>query len=126
MPPIPITEKSAPTRSIDREPVYGTSFTRPIPASTIAMMTASPRKPTRQERKVVTTPPISGPTAAAIAAEAPTSAYTRFWCAPSKLPWMSDCIDGSSSEAPIPPMTAQKMMMAMRFCASVIATAPTA
>ena len=71
-------------------------------------------------------PPMSGPTAAAIAAEAPTSAYTRFWWAPSKLPWMSDCMDGSSSEAPMPPMIAQKTMIAVRPCASVIAIAPTA
>ena len=33
----------------------------------------------------------------------------------SKLPWMSDCIAGSSSDAPIPPMMAQKMMIAKRF-----------
>ncbi len=39
---------------------------------------------------------------------------------------MSDCIEGSSSEAPIPPMTAQKMMTGTRLCASVIAMAPTA
>ena len=71
-------------------------------------------------------PPSSGPTAAAIDAAAPTSAYTRFCAAPSKLPWISDCIAGSSSEAPIPPMIAQKMMIASRFCASVIAMAPTA
>ena len=36
----------------------------------------------------------------AIAAEAPTSA--RFRCCSLKLPWISDCIDGSSSEAPSP------------------------
>jgi hypothetical protein len=39
---------------------------------------------------------------------------------------MSDCIAGSSSDAPIPPMTAQKMMTGTRLWASVIATAPTA
>ena len=38
------------------------------------MITASIAKPTRHERKVVTTPPMRGPMAAAIAAEAPTSA----------------------------------------------------
>ena len=54
-------------------------------------------------------PPISGPTAAAIAAAAPTRAYVAFWAAPSKLPWMSDCIAGSRSDAPRPPITAQKM-----------------
>ena len=64
--------------------------------------------------------------AAAIAAEAPTRAYTLFWAAPSKLPWMSDCIAGSSSAAPIPPSTAQKITIAVRPWASVIATAPTA
>jgi hypothetical protein len=42
------------------------------------------------------------------------------------LPWISDCIDGSSSDAPMPPMIAQKTMTATRFCASVIAIAPTA
>ena len=71
-------------------------------------------------------PPISGPTAAAIAADAPTSAYALRCAAPSKLPWISDCIDGRRSEAPIPPITAQKMMTAVRPCASVIARAPIA
>ena len=72
------------------------------------MTTSSRAKPTRHDRNVVTKPPNSGPTAAAIAAEAPTSAYTRFWAAPSKLPWMSDCIAGSSSEAPSPPRIARR------------------
>ncbi len=71
-------------------------------------------------------PPSSGPTAAAIAAAAPTRAYTRFCAAPSKLPWISDCIAGSSSDAPSPPTTAQKMMIAVTLWASVIASAPTA
>ena len=71
-------------------------------------------------------PPSSGPTAAAIAAAAPTSAYTFFCAAPWKLPWIRDCIAGSSSEAPSPPTTAQKMMIAVRPWARVIARAPTA
>ena len=75
---MPITERADPTRSIERSPVKRTSFTSPMPASTIAMMTASSRKPTRHDRNVVMKPPRRGPTAAAIAAEAPTSAYTRF------------------------------------------------
>ncbi len=45
--------------------------------------------------------------------------------APSKLPWISDCIAGSRSDAPSPPMIAQKMSTAVMLCASVIATAPT-
>ena len=75
---------------------------------------------------MVTKPPRSGPTAAAIAAEAPTSAYARLRAGPSKLPWMRDCMAGSRSDAPIPPTMAQKMMTAARFWASVIASAPTA
>ena len=71
-------------------------------------------------------PPSSGPTAAAIAAAAPTSAYAFFCAAPSKLPWISDCIAGSRSDAPSPPMIAQKTMIAVRLCASAIARAPTA
>ena len=74
----------------------------------------------------MTKPPRSGPTAAAIAAAAPTSAYVFFCAAPSKLPWISDCIAGSSSDAPRPPMIAQKMMIAVRLCARVIARAPVA
>ena len=74
----------------------------------------------------MTKPPRSGPTAAAIAAAAPISAYVFFCAAPSKLPWTSDCIAGSSSEAPRPPMIAQKMMIAVMLCASVIARAPIA
>ena len=71
-------------------------------------------------------PPSSGPTAAAIAAAAPTSAYARFCAAPSKLPWISDCIAGSSSDAPSPPTIAQKITIAVRLCASAIANAPVA
>jgi hypothetical protein len=80
----------------------------------------------RHDRKVVMNPPSSGPTAAAMAAAAPTRAYAFLWAAPSKLPWMRDCIEGSRSDAPIPPTTAQKMMIAVRPWASVIARAPTA
>jgi hypothetical protein len=54
--------------------VYGTSRTSLIPDSTMAMITASSANPTRQDKKVVMKPPSSGPTAAAIAADAPTSA----------------------------------------------------
>ena len=71
-------------------------------------------------------PPINGPTAAAIAAAAPTSAYAFFCAAPWKLPWMSDCIAGSRSDAPRPPMIAQKTMIAIRSWASAIARAPVA
>lgn len=71
-------------------------------------------------------PPSNGPTAAAIAAAAPTRAYTRRCAAPSKFPWMSDCMAGNSSDAPIPPTTAQKTITAVSPCASAIARAPTA
>ena len=74
----------------------------------------------------MTKPPMSGPTAAAMAAEAPTSAYACFWAAPVKFPWMSDCMAGSSSEAPRPPMMAQNTTMAVRLWARVMAVAPSA
>ena len=74
----------------------------------------------------MTNPPSSGPTAAAIAAAAPTNAYAFVRAAPSKLPWISDCIAGSRSDAPRPPMIAQKMMIVVRLCATVIAAAPIA
>ena len=90
------------------------------------MTTSSSRNAIRQERYVVMNPPSSGPTAAAIAAAAPTSAYAFRCAAPSKLPWISDCIAGSSSDAPSPPMIAQKTMIAVSPCASAIASAPTA
>ena len=115
-----------PTTSIWRAPVYGTSRTSLMLSSTTAITTSSRKKPTRHERKVVTKPPSSGPTAAAIAADAPTSAYAFFCAAPSKLPRISDCIAGSSSEAPRPPTIAQKTTIAPRPCASVIARAPIA
>lgn len=86
MPPMPSTDRTAPTTSTSRGPVWGTSWTREIPDSTTAMTTTSSRNPTRQDRKVVMNPPSSGPTAAAIAAAAPTSAYTFFCAAPWKLP----------------------------------------
>ena len=71
-------------------------------------------------------PPISGPIAAAIAAAAPTSAYARAASLPAKFPWIRDCIDGKSSDAPRPPTTAQKMTIDNRLCDSVIESAPTA
>ena len=61
------------------------------------MITASIRNPTRHDRYVVTNPPISGPTAAPTAAAAPTSAYVFFIAAPSKLPWINDCIAGAAA-----------------------------
>ena len=79
---IPSTTPPMPDRREDRaddvdppRPVYGTSWTRLLPTSTIAMITTSPTNATRHERYVVMKPPMSGPTAAAIAAAAPTSAY---------------------------------------------------
>jgi hypothetical protein len=45
-----------------------------MPDSTIAMTTTSSRNATRHDRYVVMNPPMRGPTAAAIAAAAPTSA----------------------------------------------------
>jgi hypothetical protein len=90
------------------------------------MMTTSRAKPTRQDRYVVTSPPSSGPIAAAIAAAAPTNAYVFFWAAPVKLPWMSDCIAGSNNEAPSPPTMAQKMMTGAKLWVRVMASAPTA
>ena len=74
MPPMPITESTAPPQSTTREPVYLASFTSAMPESTIAITTASPANPTRQDHSVVMRPPRSGPTAAAIAADAPTRA----------------------------------------------------
>ena len=74
----------------------------------------------------MTKPPINGPIAAPTAAAAPTSAYVFFIAAPSKLPWMSDCIAGSRSDAPIPPMIAQQMTITVMLCVSVIANAPIA
>jgi hypothetical protein len=71
-------------------------------------------------------PPSSGPTAAAIAAAAPTRAYAFFWATPSKLPWIRDCMAGSSSDAPIPPTSAQNTMIAVRPWARVMARAPRA
>ena len=81
---------------------------------------------TRHDRYVVMKPPSSGPTAAAIAAAAPTIAYAFLRAVPSKLPCTSDCIAGSSSDAPMPPMIAQKTITAVRLCASIIATPPIA
>ena len=71
-------------------------------------------------------PPRSGPTAAAIAAAAPTRAYVRRCAAPWKLPWISDCIAGSSSEAPRPPTMAQKMTIGSRLWENTIESAPIA
>lgn len=90
------------------------------------MITTSPRNATRQDRYVVMKPPSNGPTAAAIAAAAPTSAYARRCIAPSKFPWISACIDGSRSAAPRPPTIAQKTTIGSRVCDSVIASAPAA
>ena len=93
---------------------------------TMAMITTSSMKPTRHDRYVVTKPPSKGPIDAPTAAAAPTKAYVLFMTAPSKLPWMSDCIAGSSREAPRPPMIAQKITIAVTDWVSVIANAPMA
>ncbi len=90
------------------------------------MTTTSPANATRHERYVVMKPPSRGPTAAAIAAAAPTSAYAFRCIAPSKFPWMSDCIAGRRREAPRPPMIAQKITIGSKLCESVIDNAPTA
>ena len=90
------------------------------------MTITSPKNATRQERYVVMNPPSSGPTAAAIAAAAPTRAYARRCIAPSKFPWISDCIEGSRRAAPSPPTTAQKTTIGSRLCDSVIDSAPAA
>ena len=71
---MPRTDRTAPTTSTPRGPVYGASRTSLMPDSTTAMMPTSSRNPTRHDRNVVMNPPSSGPTAAAIAAAAPTSA----------------------------------------------------
>ena len=68
---MPSTERIAPTTSICRGPVYATSWTSLIWDSTTAITTTSSAKPTRHERNVVTKPPSSGPTAAAIASGGP-------------------------------------------------------
>jgi hypothetical protein len=94
--------------------------------STIAITASSSRKPTRHDRYVVRKPPSRGPTAAAIAAAAPTIAYAFFCSLPSKLPWISDCIEGSSSDAPRPPTIAQQTMIGTRLCESAIDSAPSA
>ena len=123
---MPTTERIALTMSICLGPVYATSWTSLIWDNTIAITTTSSPKPTRHERYVVTKPPSRGPTPAAIAAAAPTSAYVFVRAAPSKFPWIRDCIAGSSSDAPSPPMIAQKMMIAVTLWARVMASAPMA
>ena len=90
------------------------------------MIRTSSANPTRHDRYVVTNPPSRGPIAAATAAAAPTIAYACFWAAPAKLPWIRDCMAGSRSEAPSPPMIAQKITIAVRLWATVIANAPAA
>jgi hypothetical protein len=42
------------------------------------------------------------------------------------LPWISDCIAGSSSDAPSPPTIAQNTTIAVRLCENAIASAPSA
>ena len=71
---MPMTDRTAPTTSTWREPVYGTSRTSLIWLRTIAMMRTSNANPTRHDRYVVTNPPSRGPIAAATAAAAPTIA----------------------------------------------------
>ena len=47
---MPSADRTAPTTSIPRGPVYGTSFTARVPTSTIAMITTSPTNAIRHER----------------------------------------------------------------------------
>ena len=73
-PAIPSADSRAPTTSTARGPVYGTSWISLRLPRTTPITTTSSRNPTRHDRKVVRKPPSSGPTAAAIAAAAPTNA----------------------------------------------------
>ena len=91
------------------------------------MMTTSSRKPTRHDRYVVTKPPISGPIAAAIAADGADERVRLLHARrPRSCRGSATASPGSSSDAPSPPMIAQKMTTAVMLWASVIASAPIA
>ena len=73
-------------------------------------MTTSPANTQRQEKYVVQTPPISGPTAIAMAPAAITRPYARGRPSGGKLPATSATIAGRISAAPIPSRTDQPRM----------------
>jgi hypothetical protein len=91
------------------------------------MMRASTRNPTRQDRAVVTKPPISGPDRSRNRAG---RAHERVELRP-HLPFevaVDQRLHSGQVErsAPSPPMTAQKTMIAQTLCATTIASAPAA
>jgi hypothetical protein len=88
-------------------------------------MTTSPANTQRQEKYVVQTPPISGPTAIAMAPAAITRPYARGRPSGGKLPATSATIAGRISAAPIPSRTDQPRMSTARFGARAVVSEPT-
>ena len=69
-------------------------------------------------------PPISGPTATAIAPAAITRPYARGRPSGGKLPATSATIAGRISAAPMPSSNDQPRMRTVRFCASAVVREP--
>ncbi len=82
-----------------------------MPAPTIT----SPAKTHRHDAYVVARPPISGPTAIAIAPAAPTRPYARGRPSGGKLPATSATIAGMISAAPTPSRNDQPKMRTVRL-----------
>jgi hypothetical protein len=91
-----------------------------MPAPTMT----SPANTHRQDAYVVASPPISGPTAIAIAPAAPTRPYARGRPPGGKLPATRATIAGMINAAPIPSKTDHPRMRTPRFGDSAVVSEP--
>ncbi len=89
-----------------------------------APTTTSPANTSRQEAYVVASPPISGPTAIAMAPAAPTRPYARGRPSGAKFPATSATIAGMISAAPIPSRSDQPKSSTPRFGARAVVNEP--
>jgi hypothetical protein len=102
----------------------GASATRRQNSTIPAPTATSPANTHRHDAYVVATPPISGPTAIAIAPAAPTRPYARGRSPAEKLPATSATIAGMISAAPTPSRNDQPSSSTPRFGASAVVSDP--
>ena len=98
----PLADSSVPTRSRCGRVAGGVSAMRRATNKMTATMTTSPANTQRHEKYVVTSPPMSGPAATAIAPADATMPYARGRSAVAKFDATSATIAGMISTAPMP------------------------
>ncbi len=120
----PSAERTAPTRSSCGRFSVGASAIRRVSSRIASTISTSPAKTQRQEKYVVKKPPISGPSATAIAPAAATSPYAAGRRSAGKLPATSATIAGRISAAPTPSRNDQPKSSTGRLGASAVVNDP--